>query len=128
MSTGGAPTIPMNDIVIALIGLAGIALSSIITGLVSYRIAVSNTRVAERSAAAEAQRSVNDAFRLLVDTFQQDRQTMRAEIAEMKGELQVLSGDILLLTQHVERLEREIIKDGKVVPPRPVRQRAAANQ
>lgn len=122
----GFRTTQMNEIVVALIGLAGIALSNLITGLVTYKVGASNARAAERLASAEAQKSVNDAFRLLVDTFQEDRRVMRDEITEMKAEVHALGEDIVLLTRHVERLELEIVKDGKVVPPRPVRQRLTA--
>lgn len=115
----------MNEVVVALIGVAGVIISSIVSAFVAHGVGARQARASERTASAETQQAMNDSFRLLIETFQEERAFLRSEVEGLKGDIQNMSTDIALLTSHVTRLEQELVKNGNIVPPRPVRVRAA---
>jgi len=111
------------EIIIAVIGLVGILFSSTLTWLVTDRVGKRAADIAAKDAAKrateESQRVVNESFQILIQALHDDRAETKKEMEEMKQEIQILS-------QHMGRLEEELVKNGHIVPPRPVRARAVA--
>lgn len=109
------------EVMVALITLSGVILSTIVTGLISYKIGAKNARTAEREASAEAQRAVNEAFMALVKQLQEERRELRSEISSLKQ-------DVQLIGSHVIRLEKALLDNGHPVPPRPIRVKTPPQQ
>jgi ABC-type transport system involved in cytochrome bd biosynthesis fused ATPase/permease subunit len=102
------------EIIVAIIGVAGVIASAICSAVVTYKIAASKVREEEQRLSALSQQSMNESFRLLVQAYHEDRTSMRQEMAELKE-------DVLHLANHVVRLEAELARNGHIIPPRPAR-------
>lgn len=107
-----------SDVLIALFGLIAAIGGAAMTGLVTYKLGLRKAQAESLSAEAQTQKSMNEAFGILVQAFRDDREEMRRDMREIKEELQ-------LITTHVTNLEKELIKNGHIVPPRPSRPRVA---
>jgi capsular polysaccharide biosynthesis protein len=110
-----------TELLVAIVTLIGVVVSSIITAWVTSKANKASSdiavKIASQQATEESHRVVNDSFKLLIETFENDRVETRKEMEELRFEIHTLS-------QHMVRLEEELIKNGHIVPPRPVRTKA----
>lgn len=110
---------PPSDVLIALISLMAAIGAAAVTGLVTYKLGLKKALAETLSAEAQTQKSMNEAFGVLVQAFRDDREEMRKDMREIKEDLQII-------TVHVSNLEKELIKNGHIVPPRPSRSRTVS--
>ena len=93
-----------SEIVVALIGLVGVAVGGIIAGLFAQR---KNTAEAEL-AATEAERLKQEITDAVLERARLNQEKMNTQITDLEDEINKLNEHISTLNEHIKRQDRKI--------------------